>query len=320
MENKNNQKQNNKPIKDTDYPRQIFKAGRAKMVFSVENYFSPPKTEDTIPPLQMHSKHSRILLTIIDISGEKTLTPKANIPARDIAGIIEKSRAAIIRKFGASVPEGMENTSSAYTQVISMGKFKDRTPADVLLNSPDEKDELLRTKDFLTSKMEQYPKNKIQINAIENALTLFEKGDLIQSGSEVKMTGSSLIYDVNHKYMNYKNKDGYTLFYAITINCDYANRYPWSIAITNFYAPTKKGPTNALQPIIDKKTGYAKSMIRLDDSEWCDMVRCVSSNLSNFETLYYPSLYKDMLSIEWRHTEAYRQKQQQESIEAENVA
>lgn len=101
--------------KDVRYPRQIYSAKRETVILSIENYLSKPDIHDKVPPLEMHSAFSRFVITIIDKSGAETKTPKANIPARDVPGIVEISKLVMLEKmrYESSVDEQAETEFSA---------------------------------------------------------------------------------------------------------------------------------------------------------------------------------------------------------------
>lgn len=290
-------------IKDVRYPRQIYTAKREKIVLGIDNYLSRPDERDTIPPLELHSPYSRFVLTIIDKSGSAVLTPKANIPASDIPGIVEISRIAMLKKTrfvstGASADSA--EMSPAYTQQILLGNFRGRTPAEILLENPESKDGLLKTRNFLADKARQYASNQKQMDAIDDAVKLLETGKLKKKTGAV-CSGIAKIYDVSHKYMRDTNDQGHRLFYGMSIICQYGNNYPWTITIENFFAPGLQGPKGGLAPKMNEKNGYAKCSIHLNDMEWSQMVTRLDSDIRYFESSCYGTLYKEAMEIDRRH-------------------
>lgn len=295
-------------IKDTRYPRQLYTAKREKIVLGIDNYLDPPSERDTVPPLEMHSPFSRYVITIIDKSGAKIVTPKANIPAGDIAGIVSIAKAAMnerIRYSGSGTEaEAQSDASPAYTLMIPFGRFKNKSPAMVLLDNPEDRSELMKTRDFLQSKVAEYSQNQKHIDAIDAAVALLDAGTLKQENAVQVKSGMQVIYAVSHKYMADTNSQGHRLFYGMSIECYYGNKYPWVITIENFFAPGQQTSKGGLTPKIEEKSGYAKGIIRLNDLEWSQMISRMETNLQNFETLWYGKMYKASLDIDKANRES----------------
>ena len=286
--------------KDVRYPRQIYSAKRETVILSIDNYLSKPDSKDKIPPLEMHSPYSRFVVTIIDKSGSETKTPKANIPAGDVPGIVEISKLVMLEKmrYEASAHEMTESELSAgYTQKILVGGFRGKTPADVLLDNPDDRDKLLSTRQFLADKAAKYASNKQQVEAIDDAISLFDSGQLQkQSGS--RRSGAVSVYNVDHKYMRDTNELGHRLFYSMSIVCQFGNKYPWEVTIENLFAPGLQGPKGGLIPKTDEKSSSAKCTFRLNDMEWAQLVNRIRSDLQFFERCCYAGLYREAINID----------------------
>jgi len=289
-------------IKDTRYPRQLYTAKREQVVLGIDNYLDPPSEKDTVPPLEMHSPFSRYVVTIIDKSGAKIITPKANIPAGDVAGIVSIAKAAMIERIcytgSGEETEVQSDASPAYTQMIPFGRFKNKTPAMVLLDNPDDKAELLRTREFLQSKVMEFAQNQKHIDAIDDAVALLDARTLKQENAAQAKSGMQVIYAVSHKYMADTNSQGHRLFYGMSIECYYGNKYPWVVTIENFFAPGQQTSKGGLTPKMAEKSGYAKGIIRLNDMEWSQMIFRMESNIQNFEALWYSKMYKASLDID----------------------
>ncbi|MDR0286351.1 MAG: hypothetical protein LBI03_01380, partial [Clostridiales bacterium] len=276
---------------NTPYPRQIYSAKREQIVLSVDNWLDVPNEKYPAPPLQMHNAVSRYVVTIIDKSGAKIITPKANIPAGDIAGIVSIAKAVMVERVrcagNSDEAETKTNVSPAYTQVIPFGRFKNKTPAMILLDNPEDKSDLIKTRGFFQENVGKYKKKKKNIDAIDDAISLLEDGKLNQENAIQIKSGVQTIYDVNHKYMRDTNSQGHVLFYEMKMECYYANKYPWVITIENFFAPGQQTAKGGLTPKIDEKSGYAKGIIRLSDIEWNQLITRMETNLQNFETMWY---------------------------------
>jgi len=296
-------------LRKVNYPKQIYSAKRATIVFGVDNFLSTPQKRDEVPSLEMHSPFSRYIATIIDKSGSKVQTPKANIPAGDVPGIVEIGKAAmrehLLYSGEESAPREGERPS-AYTQTIPFGMFKGKTPAAVLLENPANKDELAKTREIFEKNVVKYPQNQKQIDAINGALELLTAGALKQEDAGPAKSGMMTVYSVSHKYMSDTNAQGHRLFYGMTIECWYGNNYPWVITIENFFAPGLQNTKGGLTPKLDEKNGYAKGVIRLNDMEWSQLTTRLESDLKNFESMWYREMYKEAVAIDAAHREAHK--------------
>ena len=293
--------------KDIRYPRQMYTAKREQVVLGIDNYLSAPSEKDTVPPLEMHSPFSRFVVTIIDKSGAKIITPKANIPAGDVPGIVSISKAAMnerIRYNGNGESETKSDASPAYTQIIPFGRFKNKTPAMVLLDNPEDQSELMKSRGFFQDKVKEFPQNQKQIDAIDDAVALLEAGTLKQEAAAQMKSGVQTIYAVSHKYMADTNAQGHRLFYGMTFECYYGNKYPWVVTIENFFAPGQQTSKGGLTPKIEEKSGYAKGIIRMNDMEWSQLITRLESDVTNFESMWYGKMFKEAMEIDTAHREA----------------
>ena len=287
--------------KDVRYPRQIYSAKRETVILGVDNYLKKPDGTDKVPPLEMHSPFSRFVVTIIDKSGTETKTPKANIPAGDVPGIVEIAKLVMLEKlrYESSSSERSEGENSiGYTQQILIGDFRGKTPADILLENPENKERLVGTRNFLADKADKFPANKKQVEAIDDAIALFDAGNL-KKQSGAKRSSVVKIYEVDHKYMRSgKNELGHWLFYGMSITCQFGNKYPWEVTIENFHAPGLQGPKGGLVPKMDEKSGYAKCTFRMSDMEWSQFINRIASDLKYFESCCYATLYREAITID----------------------
>ena len=273
------------------YPWQTFAARRQTKVLSVEAYLSAPG-DDAASPLELHSGFSRFLLTIIDKDKKPTATPKANIPCRDLSVIVRRSEEAIrmlVEKESSTDETNDLGTSAAYKQTLMFGVHKGKTPAEVLLKNPGDKEALLKDKKWLESNLSKFPANKAQIDAIDDAITLLEIGEL--NPVSVFAPKGIKIYKTEYKHFSEKDSEGNHLIYAISMYFDPAKKNPFICEISNCWAPIEIAPTGAHRPIMSQSRGEVKSSIALSEEEWCLMMDRMSSlktyfELTNFRTLY----------------------------------
>lgn len=281
-----------------NYPWQAASIKRMKKVLGVDAQLYAPTEEDSASPLELHSGFSRFLVTIVDKSGETTVTPKANIPCRDIDAIKLKTDIAMQNYLvGNSQVDPSESSefvnSPAYTQQLAFGSYKGKTPAEILIDDPKEKDNLLKQKDFLQKNAEKFPANKKQIVAIDDAVKLLEIGELSASVKPAATANSSVIsiYKTEYKHFSQKNERGDSLIYSISIIYDKTKNYPFICEISNCFAPVEILPGGQHRPIMSKATNLAKSSMAMSDTEWVSLITHLTKLKEYFElTNFRPML------------------------------
>ena len=211
------------------YPRQVGSIKRSKKVLGIDAELHLPTEEEILntPPLAMHSGYSRFEVSLID--KDQDAVAVANIPANDVFYIKQKTEIAMDRIVDAQYVKRTATAVSkpksiAYTQQIMADKnFKGKTPAEILINTPENKELLIRTRDWLSANLSKYPRNKPQIDAINEALDLFDTGMLSsEDAAEYADTYESMItvYDSGSKFKTKKNEKGFNLVYDIKITCE----------------------------------------------------------------------------------------------------
>ena len=137
-----------------------------------------------------------------------------------------------------------EKKSAAYTVKIKFGPFKDRTPAEVLLESPNNYNPLCDTYNKLMAAND--PKfarqNSVVANAIAEAGNLFMNGQLDKTS--VNTYQKIIIWDgMRTPNVNKVNQKGLTEARTakITFDMDPGNKEPYCIEIMNCMAPPVQG-------------------------------------------------------------------------------
>ena len=280
-------------MSEKKYPLQTYKIKRTTKTLGVDfNLFAPAEDDDSCSPLEMHNGFSRFVCTIIDKSNPAAcVTPRANIPWRDLAGIKLKTEIAMQAYFLGGTREaisddeqGIAQDGPAFTQKILLGSFKGKTPAEILIGNPQEKSNLLKTRDWLASNMETYPANKAQVQAIDEAVKLLEIGELQGAPAASNAPSSVLsIYKTEYKHMSQKNEQGNTLVYSINIIFDATKNYPFTMEISNCFAPIEVLPSGQHRPVMAKATHLTKSSMAMSDSEWIGLIYHLVDRKRDFE-------------------------------------
>lgn len=274
-----------------EYPKEIPAIKSEDKTLSINCLLSTPdydidNSDRKIPaPYAMHAGYSRFVLTLISFKNENKFT-LANIPATDIKYISKKTDIAL-QVLTMSVRNKSETTklSAAYTQKLYVGPFKDSTPAEVLIADCNNINELLKTKSMLEINVAKFKKNQVQIDAINEAINLLEKGQLEETIVKEK-ENEIVIYNENFKSIESKcDEYGNCLIYHIQILCKPSDNNPFIVSIKNYYASVNKtdkgNKVNA-----SKAKNVQEIRMQIPEKEWVNTINRMVDTLNLFEMLY----------------------------------
>lgn len=284
-----------------EYPNQVGSIVRSKKTLGIDAFLATSQTQKGQSPLELHAGFSRFVFTIIDrTSGTKKFV-HANISPDEIDLIKKKSDLAIERIFNLKnglASEEKQELSPAYTVAMTSRELAKKTPAQLLNEDPANKSKLESAKKWLSDNLSRYPNNKTQIDAIDDAIKLFDDGKLKKD-----ITVASKIIDLykvdtkipNSKKLNakYNNK---TLVYSISICCQPGQDYPFAINIMNCYASTKTTSTGGIVGEMSTAEGKETFSILLTESEWNILITKLDKITRMFEEQNFKELYDIALS------------------------
>jgi hypothetical protein len=283
----------------TKYPFQIesiiHKSRDTYRTFGMDaNLFSPEEeSESRTPkaPLEMHEGYSIFKGTLIAKDPKETKVVSFNIPARDVPYIHKKTtmamEMALKNKMEPKKTSSGTGTGPAYTVKITAGTLKGKTPAQVLLEGNIEA--LNNQKKWLEDNLSKFKSNQTQIDAIEQALDLFKKGEI--STDTVVNDGSVFeIYSCPSKNIRPIDERGYFTIYDVTISYDSSRNMPVEIRVNNCMAPVDKSKGNEI--VMSKADNKRTLSMSLMESEWFAMIDAMKSQKRLFENLTYPEQLK----------------------------
>lgn len=302
----------------TKYPFQIesiiHKSAKAYKTFGMDaRLFSPQEeTEGREPsaPLEMHEGYSVFRGTLIHKEGTEKKYVSFNIPAEEVPYIHKKTEMAISiamnEKIATSTCPGSNSgkagfapktvletgteSTPAYTVKISSGVLKGKTPAQVLLESDANLSSLEKQSGWLKENLAKYPRNQIQIDAIEDAISLHKAGKLIKSDAVPASSVAIEIYSCPPKNVKPLDEKGRFTVYDVSIIYDSSRGLPITITVNNCFAPvnTEKGNEIEMSKAVDKKT----VSMALSENEWFTMIDKMKAQKIMFESLSYPEQLK----------------------------
>ena len=176
--------------------------------------------------------------------------------------------------------------------------------AELLLENPQEnKPLLIRQKAWLESNLAKYPRNKSQIEAIEEALRLYEEGKLHQEetggGYHTEIVYSSGMRPLIRR----KRADGKCFVYEITIRWNGGADRPVEIEIRNYYAPVIQKDSGLLNVMAKDKADEVRNTISLTTDQWFWIEHILETNIHTFESLCAAKNYKMALEEERKEKE-----------------
>lgn len=273
-----------------------FYCDNAKNIVCVMNQLCAPSCEDGNEPLTFHHKSFSRMHFVMFNENKQAVT--ANIHVSELPGIIDGIKNCmiseeIISRIKAPTNEASNEMSAAYTTVISAGKLKGKTPASAILESTENIVLLKNQQKWLEENLSRYPKNAIQINAIKEALALYEKNALKKDVAAVApSTKKYRVHDSGLRpLVRRKKSNGKAFVYQITIDYCESSQRPVVMTIKNFYSTVvqrENGLYNVTGDIEDEVSitfGFTKS-------SWSWFVHQSETQMRTFEDLNAETLYR----------------------------
>ena len=274
-----------------EYPKEIPAIQSEDKTLSINCFLSTPEYDKEnnnrkIPsPYAMHAGYSRFVLTLISFKNGKKYTI-ANIPAQDIKYISKKTDIALqATTMAARKKKTNTNLSSAYKQKLYMGTYKNYTPAEVLIEDPNNLKELLKTKIMLEENLAKYKKNQLQIDAINEAINLLEKGILHNTDIEDK-ENDIVIYNENFKSLESRQDEyGNYLIYHVQILCRPSDNNPFIVLIKNYYAKVEKTDDGANKVQASNAINIQEITMQIPEKDWVNTINRMVDTVNLFEML-----------------------------------
>ena len=269
----------------------------ANQTFALENHFSVSKIENGEFPLAIYDERFSRLTGVVISDG---VNATFNIRKSDIPAIIAKSIYAFNKSMDVLTNTSDEASSSdnaAYTVRFTSGKLKGKSPAEVLLEDPNNKELLNSQYSFLKKNVAKFPKNKEQMDAIVEASKLLNNGKL--SEKNVKKAVIVPIYAPGFRPLRSRTRDdGKSFIYDIKINWYIDTDNPVVIEVSNFYAPVVQTEAGLLNVKVKEKDSENKCKISLSPEAWMDVIYDIKAQMRAFEICNYSNAYSAAIAQE----------------------
>lgn len=276
-------------------PKEFF-CVQEKQTFFVLNELAVPTVENGSEPLLFHHEtFSRFRVVLINAENKSAV---ANIPVNDLPGIFEAVR---MKNFMRYMPRpavkgengGEPSTGPAYTVRIASGSLRGRTPAELLMENPEKNKPLLENQaHWLEQNLKQYPRNQVQIDAIKEALELYQNGKL-KKDAAAPVADSNTIYKTGMRpLVRRKRDDGKSFVYEIEITWREGMPKPVEIEIRNYYAPVVTRENGMLNVLAKEKDSEIRNIFSLSVEDWFWFEHMAEAQIRTFEDLHAPEAYK----------------------------
>lgn len=288
------------------YPQDISPLSTANNSLTATIMFCPLTAENIksgAKPLDIHSGYSRVKLSILDFSDrDNKKAVSANIPAkRRLETLYRSTRDAVslcrTNKWNKPVQSGGKEVNPAYTVKITSGDLKGQTPAQLMLDDAEgNRQKLKKQYLWLQNNIAKFPNNKVQMEAIAEAINLYDAGALSEEEAKNPDGCSSefIVYEDAMKipHADKKDEEGKTDVYNFKVVCDPSRNYPFKIEIMNGKAPVRKAQNGAIQADMQKASDVVKLSFNASADDFEAFVSDIWKRKELFEAMWYPTMQK----------------------------
>ena len=289
-------------MSDKKYPYDVFTAQTNKQTFSVKSCLAQAKSVNDQSPLKIYDQRfARYELTIIDYkSNDQKKFVVSNIRVREMEDLVQRTRYAFRAEMDEQyapkpVAEGnggsAEMSGPAFTVKIRNGRLAGKTPAEVLFENPNGASDLRSQVEFLKSHLDKYPGNRVQIEAIEQALSLQAGGAFAASGQAQVVNRQIRLYPAAPvtppKALTHKPCEGGMYpAHECEIYWHVGDMRPVEVRIKNYRVPVDKKGDGRIVPDRSKAVfDVPPKSMRLSEAEWMECLRAIRTDMRNFEML-----------------------------------
>lgn len=251
------------------YPYDIVSFVRKK-TFSIEAHFEQRKDES--PMKVFDDTFSRFTATILGDGSNAYF----NIPIESLPGMRARTDIVVHEQYRPKAPvakpsiSGIDMNSIAFTRKFVAGTLKGKSPAEVRIEDPNEKEVLTNQYKWLKSNLEKYPKNKELMDAIMEAA----KMDLSALKNAGAASASSFIIDILdigcRPLTRKQREDGKCFVYEGKVTWDTSMNYNVTVTIKNYYAEVIKNQNGTLNVNLSSKDASSEVVkeFKMSADEW----------------------------------------------------
>ena len=299
-----------------EYVKERTAYSNGKKTLSVKAEFFPIKKEDAEKnekPYDIHKGYSRFVISLLNPADEANKFASINVLAgEDIKTLYSRGMEAYklalkkeweVFPFSQKEESAEEKLSCGYTTTISSGSMKGKTPCQILLEDSRKKEDLERQKKWLEGNLSnaQYrAANQKQIDAINDALNLFDAGMLVEKKTNSQELKEFTVFKNPIKIPNATKVDeaGFTKVYSFSITCNLNMNLPFEIHLMNGMAKPLKLENNKISAELSNMKCQKNLSLRLSADAFQSFITWMYDRNNNFENAYFPTMHKMALDID----------------------
>lgn len=272
-----------------NYPKQCFVAKRKENCFYIDDNLQAPKTTEyqanggSYQPFYLHSHWSKFKFNILKYETKTSCV--ANIDPDEIENIVVKTNVANYLHITHKEETSENKVGAAYTVIITGGldAIKGKTPAQSLLENPvGNWPALQKQYEFLAKNVQKYPKNQEQMDAIVEAMNLYNDGKLTADNISVSTNKMNLYEMVKIPDADYPDKNGNVSYVKVSVDCLLGSAYPIVVSIQN--AKVKLLPGAGMNIDTNSFVDNKRMEFKLSMAEWNRAVKIMKESLADFES------------------------------------
>lgn len=278
------------------HPLEFWVRETSETVLFVEDYLSAPNASEYFGAggkeylMKTHSVFSRFRFNIYKTAEKKYLS--YNLLPSLVVGLEKKLDAInVMEMMNTAAPksEAQQNLPPAYTVAISTGKYKGETPAGLILKTAPEQLQQIFTdlesqRNFLQQNVGKYPKNQLQINAINNAFTLYNAQQLTAVDTSAIQSNKIILLD-EFKVPNAKQVDqeGLTKIATFKIYYTKGEARPITVEIVNARAKATIHQNGTTTASMAGAKDIDKAVFNMTLFDFADLIEEMKSQKNTFE-------------------------------------
>lgn len=276
-----------------NYPYDIVSFVRKKTL-SIEAHFVQRKDES--PMKVFDNTFSRFTATILGDGSNAYF----NIPIEALPGMRARTDIAVREQYQPKAPvekpaaSGIDTNSIAFTRKFMAGPLKGKSPAQVRIEDPNEKEVLINQYNWLKNNLGTYPKNKELMDAIAEASKM-KLEDLKSVGAASASSFAIDILDIGCRPLTRKTRDdGKCFIYEGKVTWDTSMNYNVTVTIKNYYADVIKNQNGTLNVNLstkDTSTEVVKEF-KMSADEWLYALHEMEEASASFKVCHFNEGYR----------------------------
>lgn len=280
----------------TKYPVEVASIVRSNKTLGFNSFLFRADSSENESPYKIYGKFSRYAISILDTSGTSNRSVRGNIRVTEIADIERRTQYAFNKHMQFETKGSVNNndgsSSKVYTVKITTGSLKGKTPAEIISEGNGKM--LMQQKNFLEQHLHKYPNNKIQIDAINDAVKLYKEGKLENKKNVQEENEIITLYNAGmHPLTRQTREDGKCLVYEISITWRVGANYPVTMTVSNYYARVEKMNDGRLNVKDVDEQSKIRLNVSMSEAEWFNILSSIERNMNQFEVLTAKTIFDD---------------------------